>query len=193
MTPVAMISPKDAEEMVHNNKGVFVDVRTAGEALVEQVPGSVFLPFDLVNKQRLGDLGFEGKTPILVCRTGRRAQQAAESLAKESKEVAVLQGGVVQWAADGLSLTKGHRVLPIERQLLLGVGGMILFFTLLSLSINLYFSVLTILMSGGMMFAGITGSCGMARLLVVMPWNKSPLCGSSCTITSLDRQPTLTR
>ncbi len=182
MSGIDKISPKKADNLVKEGKGLFIDVRTVGEVLAEQVPGSIFLPFDLVSKERLADLGGQGKLPILVCRSGRRAQQAAEALVQELGDVAVLQGGVVQWKKDGLLLTEDQRVIPLERQVFVGAGSMLLLFNLLGLAVSPVFFALVFMVASGMIFAGITGSCGMARLLVMMPWNKAPLCGPHCSV-----------
>ncbi|MEE4239960.1 MAG: rhodanese-like domain-containing protein [Desulfopila sp.] len=76
-------SPQEASSLTESNKGKFIDVRTVGEALTEQLPGSLFLPFDPVNRQRLEEMRIAGRVPILVCRSGSRAKQAAEALAAE--------------------------------------------------------------------------------------------------------------
>ena len=34
----------------------------------------------------------------------------------------------------------------------------------------------------GLLFAGITGYCGLALLLAKMPWNRSKTCGSYCEV-----------
>lgn len=182
MTDFAMITPETASKMIEDNKGLLIDVRTVGEALVEHLPGSLYLPFDLVNEERLKGLGIEDKTPILVCRSDVRAKQAAEALVKEMEKVAVLDGGLVQWKEDGLPTTKGRRSIPLDRQVLVGAGSMMMLFTILGLLFSPVFFVLNIFMAGGMIFAGATGACGMARILVMMPWNKAPLCEGSCDV-----------
>lgn len=182
MSTVVKLSPATAQAMVQSGKGMFVDVRSISEALEEQVPKSVFLPFDLVSKERLQDLGIEGKTPIIVCRSGRRAGQAAEALAQTMDSVAVLDGGIVRWKADGLAVNEGHKALPLDRQVLIAAGSMMLLFMLLGLLVSPLFFAIALFMSCGMIFAGITGACGMARILLMMPWNKAPMCGGMCAV-----------
>jgi len=184
MAAISEITPGQADALVQENNGMFVDVRSVGEALGEQVPGSIFLPFDLVSKQRLEGLGIGNKTPILVCRSGSRAKQAAEALAQEMESVAVLDGGLIRWKEAGLPVDQGRKGIPLERQVLVGAGAMMMLFTLLGLLISPVFFALTIFMAGGMIFAGATGACGMARILVMMPWNRAPLCGSGCTVAA---------
>ena len=81
MTAISMLTPQQATQLVEEKSAKFIDVRSVGEVLAEQLPDSVFLPFDLVSRARLEEMGIAEKTPILVCRSGSRAKQAAEALA----------------------------------------------------------------------------------------------------------------
>jgi rhodanese-related sulfurtransferase len=183
MAKASIISPQQASQMVKSNTGRFIDVRTVGEVLAEELPGSVFLPFDLVSKARLEEMGVAETTPILVCRSGSRAKQAAEALAQEMDEVAVLDGGIVRWKDEGLATEIGRKVIPLERQVLVAAGLMMLLFTLLGLMASPLFLIAAVFMSCGMIFAGATGACGMARILLLLPWNKAPMCGSACALS----------
>lgn len=181
MAPISQMTPGEAEKLVAEGKALLIDVRSIGEAIAEQISGSLFVPFDLVNAERLQAAGLVGKVPVLVCRSDNRANMAAEALAQELDNVAVLKGGLVQWKQDGLPVSQGRRALPIDRQVLVGAGTMILLFTVLGLLVSPIFFGLAIFMSCGMIFAGVTGACGMARVLMLMPWNKAPLCGGTCS------------
>lgn len=182
MSAVSMISPQEAASLADKNSIKFIDIRTVGEALMEELPGSLFVPFDLVGKVRLQEMGLADKTPVLVCRSGSRAKQAAEALALEMDNVAVLDGGIERWKNEGLATTPGRRVIPLERQVLIGAGAMMLLFTIMGLLLSPLFFGMTLFMAGGMIFAGATGACGMARILVMMPWNKVPMCTAGCAV-----------
>lgn len=182
MSKVTRLSPQEANKLLSENKGQIVDIRTVGEILNGEIEKSIYLPFDLLSVEKLRDAGLNNRTPILTCRSGVRAQQAAEALAEEIPNVAVLDGGIVAWQKEGMPLREGHYVVPLERQVLIGAGSMILLFTLLSIFVSPLFLGLTILMTMGMIFAGVSGACGMARILIMMPWNKKPLCGQVCGI-----------
>ncbi len=180
MPNITLLTPEDAQKMANEKKGAFIDVRTVGEALAEHLPDSLFLPFDLVNKQRLQGMGVGEKTPILVCRSGSRAKQAAEELARQLDDVAVLDGGIDRWKEKGMSLITGTKTIPLDRQVLVSAGSMIFLFMILGMLVSPLFFIVSLFMSGGMVFAGLTGACGMARILVMMPWNRKPLCQEGC-------------
>ncbi len=182
MSNVNMLSPKDAQKLLQENKGQIVDIRTTGEILNGEIEHSIYLPFDLLSTEKLRNAGLSNRTPILVCHAGIRARQAAEALSEEIPNVAVLEGGIAAWKKDGLPMREGHYVIPLERQVLVGAGSMILLFTLLGLLVSPVFLGLTVLMTFGMIFAGVSGACGMARILIMMPWNKKPLCGQVCSM-----------
>lgn len=82
-----------------------LDIRSVGETAAEYIPASPFLPFDIVNKTRIEELGASNKLPILFCRTGVRAELAAKSFVNEIEDVDVLDGGLVQWKEKGLPVT----------------------------------------------------------------------------------------
>ncbi|UZP68530.1 rhodanese-like domain-containing protein [Desulfovibrio mangrovi] len=182
MATVTKISPKAAYDMVQQGKAVLVDVRTTGEAVAERLPDSVYLPFDIVSRERVEGLGGAGKLPVMVCRSGIRAADAAAALAREVGEVAVLDGGMVAWKQEGLPVVLGRKAIPLERQVLVVAGTMVLLFTLLGLLASPYFFALPLFVGGGMVFAGLTGVCGMMRVLVMLPWNRVPLCGGGCPV-----------
>lgn len=178
---ISVVSSEKASKMISDNRGSFIDIRTVGETLEEHIADSVYVPFDLIGAKRLSHVGVTDKIPVLVCRSGSRAMQAAYSLEQEMSEVAVLDGGLVQWKKDGYPTVSGKKQIPLERQVLVAAGSLILLFSILGLTLSPLFLILTALMSSGMVFAGITGACGMARILLMLPWNTKPLCKDSCT------------
>lgn len=64
---------------------------------------------------------------------------------------------------------------PIEimRQVQIAAGSLALLGAVLGFAINPVFYALSGAIGAGLMFSGITGSCAMARILRMMPWNKS--------------------
>jgi hypothetical protein len=51
---------------------------------------------------------------------------------------------------------------------------------LLALAVNARFAVILLFFGCGLLFAGITGKCGMALMLAKMPWNRGQSNCSHC-------------
>jgi len=51
-------------------------------------------------------------------------------------------------------------------------------------AVNKLFAIIPLAVGCGLLFAGLTGICGLALLLAKMPWNKSSFCNpDSCCAT----------
>jgi len=67
------------------------------------------------------------------------------------------------------------------RQVQIAVGLISATGAALALTVNPKFAFIPLLTGCGLLFAGLTGTCGMALLLAKMPWNKTSACNSvSC-------------
>jgi hypothetical protein len=51
-------------------------------------------------------------------------------------------------------------------------GTLVFLGTLLGVLVNYYFLIIPGFVGAGLVFAGVTDTCGMALLLARMPWNK---------------------
>ncbi|HAW30125.1 MAG TPA: sulfurtransferase, partial [Planctomycetaceae bacterium] len=54
----------------------------------------------------------------------------------------------------------------------IAAGFLVLTGALLGMFVNPWFSGLSAFVGAGLMFAGITDTCGMAMILAKMPWNR---------------------
>ena len=62
--------------------------------------------------------------------------------------------------------------LPLMRQVQIAAGLLTLCGVVLGFTLSSGFFLLSGFVGAGLLFAGLTGFCGMARLLKVMPWNR---------------------
>jgi rhodanese-related sulfurtransferase len=58
------------------------------------------------------------------------------------------------------------------RQVQIAAGGLVLAGVALGFTVHPVFFGLSAFVGAGLALAGVTGFCGMARLLAVMPWNR---------------------
>ena len=172
MTALKTISPQDAADLVHHG-AVLIDVRDADEHAREHIPGArhhALSRIDLEAPVRAGD-------DILVfhCRSGARTSGNAGRLAAAAQDCQayILEGGLDAWKKAGLPV-RLDRKQPIEimRQVQIVAGMLILLGVLLGAFVAPGFYALSAFVGAGLLFAGLSGFCGMARLLAGMPWNK---------------------
>jgi rhodanese-related sulfurtransferase len=104
---------------------------------------------------------------------------ASRLLAKGFREAFVLDGGIDAWKRAGLPVHFDPGApLDLQRQVQIAAGGLALLGALLAWFVHPAFILLSGFVGAGLMTAGITGFCGMARLLAVMPWNRRFLAAS---------------
>ena len=117
------------------------------------------------------------KTVVFHCRSGARTAANAQRLASAAGcEAYVLEGGIDAWKKAGLPVAVDQRQ-PIEimRQVQITAGSLVLLGVILGTWVAPAFYGLSAFVGAGLMFAGISGWCGMAKILAVMPWNRRTL------------------
>ncbi len=74
----------------------------------------------------------------------------------------------------GLPVTVDRRQpLELQRQVQIGAGSMAFLGTMFGLFVSSWFFAVPALVGVGVTVAGITGFCGMARILKKAPWNRA--------------------
>ena len=170
---------------LNNKSGIerpqLVDVRSASEFAGGHVAGALNIPLDQV-ESRIADLDCQ-RPVVLICKTGMRSTIVFNLLQQLGKPAMVLQGGTEAWEQAGLSLVCGTKTRwSLERQVRLGAGLLVATGSLLALLVDARWACLSAFVGLGLMFAGITDFCAMAKLLVKMPWNRPVK--QSCTSRS---------
>jgi rhodanese-related sulfurtransferase len=85
----------------------------------------------------------------------------------------LLEGGLEAWKAAGLPVVRDARApLELMRQVQIAAGALALLGFTLGVLVHPAFHVKSGFVAAGLVLAGVTGWCGMAKLLAVMPWNR---------------------
>lgn len=155
---------------------LLLDVRTLLEFESERIDGALNLPLDELDA-RVDELP-EQADVVVVCRTGVRATIAADALGRTGRRARVLEGGVQAWRRARLPLRVGRKRLPVDRQVQLIAGLSVLVGVTLGTLVSPWWLALSAFFGAGLTFAGATGTCGLALVLLKMPWNR-PLALSS--------------
>ena len=164
-----------------------LDVRTPGEFAAAHVPGAKLIPLDDLDPAAFQQQRGGGDTPVYVlCQSGGRARKAIAKLERAGVRGCVLvEGGTQGWMDAGLPVERGQStVLPLMRQVQIIIGLVSAVGAALALAVNPLFAIIPLVTGCGLLFAGITGLCGMALLLAKMPWNRAPSRGACCATKS---------
>ena len=153
---------------------VVVDVRSPGEFAAAHIRGSYNLPLDALPEVAPRLRSLRDETVALVCRTERMASQAETLLRNDGVEsTRVLAGGIEGWERAGLPLDRGRGTWSVERQVRAIAGGLVVTGVLGSVVVHRKLVWLAGFVGGGLLFAGLTDFCGMARLLMLLPYNRA--------------------
>ena len=168
MTPP--ISAQDLAEQLGSQRVAVIDVREPMEYASGHIAGSLNVPLSRLHQAALpqGPL-------VLVCQSGNRSAKGVQTLLQRGHghPITDLQGGLPSWQQAGLPVRKlKNAPLPLMRQVQIAAGSLILLGLILSNTVAPAWILLTWFVGAGLTFAGVSGFCGMARLLAVMPWNK---------------------
>jgi rhodanese-related sulfurtransferase len=180
---IQTISPIDLMELCRSEENVdLIDVRTPVEyqelyaAPARNVPLDQLDPAVFIHAHN----GSPQKPLYMICRSGSRGKQACEMLVKAGyQNVINVQGGTLAWESAGLPVVRGKKAMSLERQVRIAAGSLVCLGALLSWLVHPAFIVLSAFVGAGLIYAGITDTCGMGLLLAKMPWNrgKQPKCG----------------
>jgi rhodanese-related sulfurtransferase len=172
----AVITPAQLREALDRREAFdLVDVRTPAEFREAHVAVARNVPLDRLDPAPFrAESGAERAKPLyVICRSGGRGRQACEKLtAAGVARVANVEGGTVACEAAGLPMTRGKRTISLERQVRIAAGGLVLVGAVLGLLVHPYFIGLAAFVGAGLVFAGVTDTCGMAMCLARMPWNQ---------------------
>lgn len=165
-------------------KKIMIDVREKDEFEAEHVRGSVLIPLSEFETKAPSILSqFSGKEIVFMCRSGKRASLALDHAKKfgiPGITFEVYDGGILKWKEEGKpTITKRRWHFPIMRQVQIIAGTLVIIGTALAYSGQTFGYILSGAIGLGLSVAGITGFCGMANLLALMPWNR----GESPNIT----------
>lgn len=168
------ISPDQAKRLLDQG-AILVDIREADEHAREKIPGARLMPLS-----QLDEAGFaldQGKPVVFHCRSGARTAGNSARLAGKAAgicEAFIVEGGLDAWKKAGLPVvTDGRQPIELQRQVQIGAGSLALFGTLLGLIVSPLFLIVPAFVGAGLTVAGITGFCGLARVLVKAPWNRA--------------------
>lgn len=170
------ISPDAFARLCREGKTMhLIDVRTPVEyrevhlAIARNVPLDQLDPAALMHSCN----GPVQEPLYVICRSGSRGQQACEKLLKAGfSNVVNIEGGTLACIEAGLPVLRGKKAISLERQVRIAAGSLVLVGAVLGWLVHPAFMGLAAFIGAGLVFAGVTDTCGMGMLLARMPWNR---------------------
>jgi len=110
--------------------------------------------------------GSSQETLYVICRSGGRGKQACEKFLKAGfTNVVNVEGGTLACEQAGLPVVRGKKTISLERQVRITAGSLVVLVAVLSWLIHPAFIALSAFVGAGLIFAGVTDTCGMGLLL----------------------------
>ena len=112
-------------------------------------------------------------TIVFFCHSGNRTANASDLLERLAGDVQAyrLDGGISGWEKAGLPVEHISSTIPLFRQIQIAAGSLVLIGVIGSAFWHPFFW-LSAFVGAGLVFAGISGFCGLGVLLSHMPWNR---------------------
>ena len=188
---VSTISPQQLAELLGSDRSIrLIDVRTPAEFGEVHVERAHNLPLDRLDPAAVTAEGGDG--PIyFICKSGGRSGKACERLmAAGVTDVISIDGGTAACEAAGLPVVRGRKAMSLERQVRIAAGALVFGGVLLAAFVdNDMLEKVGLGIAGfvgaGLVFAGVTDTCGMAMLISRLPWNQVSGPATTCSRAAL--------
>ena len=180
---VTTISPQQLADLCKNGKIDIIDVRTPIEFREIHVEFARNVPMDKLDPAAVIQArnGSRDEPLYLICRSGSRGRQVCEKfLTAGFTNIINVEGGTLACVECGLPVVRGKKMISLERQVRIAAGSLVLIGALLGWFVHPAFIGLSAFVGAGLIFAGVTDTCGMGLMLARMPWNQVNETASSC-------------
>ena len=182
------ISASALAELHNQGKTIdLIDVRTPAEFQEVHLEIARNVPLDQLDPAALMHArdGSAGEPLYMICRSGSRSQQACKEFSRAGfPSVVYVEGGTAACIDAGLPVVRGKKVVSLERQVRIAAGSLVLLGAALGWLVHPAFVGLSAFIGAGLVFSGVTDTCGMGMFLARMPWNRRGQRGQDMLRTS---------
>jgi rhodanese-related sulfurtransferase len=173
---VKTITPKELEDLKRQGRAVdLIDVRTPVEYREVHAEPARLVSLDGLDPRAVMESRNASKDGPLytICRSGSRGRQACEKFHDAGfTDVVNVEGGTLAWEQAGLPVVRGKKAISLERQARIAAGSLVVLGTALGAFVHPAFLGLAAFVGAGLVFAGVTDTCGMGMVMARMPWNR---------------------
>jgi rhodanese-related sulfurtransferase len=165
-----------------------IDVRTPAEFSEAHLEFARNVPLDQLDPSSLTRSDAASRPLYVICRSGGRAHKACEKLISAGLNAVTVERGMQDCQHAGLPIVRGRKAISLERQVRIAAGALVVLGVGLGWLVHPGLLAISAFVGAGLVFAGITDTCGMAMLLAKLPWNRRTCCtstqGSGCQARS---------
>lgn len=173
----ATITPQELQRALQSGSRDLIDVRTPAEFRELHVSGAQNVALDRLDPHQFA----HHNGPLyVICRSGSRGEMACKQLdAAGVANVFNVEGGTLACEAAGLPVLRGKKAMSLERQVRIAAGSLVVLGVALGWWVHPGLFGLSAFVGAGLVFAGVTDTCGMGMLLARMPWNQAAESGAA--------------
>ena len=175
MSQIETITVTELAKRADKGDVELIDVRTPVEYREVHANMAKNVPLDSLDPQQVMQSrnGTAQEPLYIICQSGNRSSKACQKFHEAGyANVISVDGGTKAWDEAGLPVVRGKKAISLERQVRIAAGFLVLLGTVLGAFVDPYWLGLSAFVGAGLMFAGITDTCGMALILARMPWNQ---------------------
>ena len=167
------ISVSQSFDQRNQNSGIpLIDVRTPAEYGSIHADGAVNHPMESLQLEKIP---FSKEDEIhVICQSGGRSLKVSQRLeAAGFTHIVNIEGGTSAWHAAGLPVVEGKKVMSLERQVRIAAGSLVVIGAAIGQFVHPGGFGLSAFIGAGLVFAGVTDTCGMGMMIAKMPWNRA--------------------
>ena len=167
---VKTISVQEAKKIMDSNEAVLIDVREPAEYRSMSIEGSELMPLTTFDGKQVS----KSQKVIVHCQRGRRSEMAISRIEGfEAMDIYSMVGGIEAWKSEGYPVRQAQsQMISIDRQTQLVIGFFVSVFCLLAINFHINYLYGALFFGLGLVNAGLTGWCGLGKLMAKMPWNQ---------------------
>lgn len=168
------VTAQTLKTWIDKDEAIVIDVRETAEFDSGHIAEAKSIPLSQVCASSLPH--YADKKVVINCQHGARGTAACQKLQSDLKDAQLynLEGGISSWIDAGFPIVgQPSCSLPLIQQVQVSVGIWILVSIALALTINPLLSLLAAIPGFGLIYAGLTGTCGLTNVLALMPWNRT--------------------
>ena len=167
------ISVEESNQQRHLKNDIpLVDVRTPAEYVSVHADGASSYPMESFN---LEQIPFAKDEEIhVICQSGGRSMKVCQKLESVGfTKIVNVEGGTSAWQSAGLPVVEGKKVMSLERQVRIAAGSLVVIGAVVGQFVHPVGYGLSAFIGAGLVFAGVTDTCGMGMMIAKMPWNRA--------------------